>query len=135
MELKKELEKLKLYINDTDVNKFKEQYEFLEKNFTSEAEIKQIGQFIESAIDKHVEEGNKSFDDLKLKIQLIENKEIIPLSYIARNYFKKSKNWIYQRVNGYQVNGKTSKFTDSEIEKFNFALQDISKRLGSIAIH
>jgi hypothetical protein len=56
-------------------------------------------------------------------------------SYIARNYFKKSKNWIYQRVNGYQVNGKTSRFTDSEIEKFNFALQDISKRLGSIAIH
>jgi hypothetical protein len=134
MELTKELEKLKLYIG-TDVDKFKVQYEYLVKNFTSETEIKQINQFIESAIDKHIEAGNKSFDDLKLKVQLIENKEIIPLSYIARNYFKKSKNWVYQRVNGYQVNGKTSKFTDSEIEKFNFALQDISKRLGSISIH
>ena len=50
-------------------------------------------------------------------------------------YFKKSKSWLYQRLNRNNINGKPVKFTKNEIETFNFAIQDISKKLGSTSIH
>ncbi|MDR3339838.1 MAG: DUF5053 domain-containing protein [Candidatus Symbiothrix sp.] len=43
--------------------------------------------------------------------------------------------WLHQKINGNVKNGKPAKFTNAEIEIFNFALQDISKKIGSIAIH
>ena len=58
--------------------------------------------------------------------------EIIPLSYIARVYFGKSKQWLYQRVNGYTINGKQAKFSDDQLHTFNNALKDIGQKLGSI---
>jgi hypothetical protein len=72
-------------------------------------------------------------EEIKLRVFLIENKEIIPISYIARNYFMKSKDWMYQRINGNKVNGKPAKFSPSEIKTFHLAIQDIGKKLGSIA--
>lgn len=54
---------------------------------------------------------------------------IISLSYIAKNYFGKTKSWLYQRVNGNLVNGKPAKFTDEEKEILNSALKDIANRL------
>lgn len=59
---------------------------------------------------------------------------ILPLSHIAEHYFKKSRQWLYQRINGNIVNGKPAQFTDEEIETLNFALQDISKKIGSIRV-
>ena len=68
-------------------------------------------------------------------MQLIKNSEILPLSYIARHYFKKTKSWLYQRINENNINGKSVKFTKSEKEIFNNALNDICERIGSINMH
>ncbi|MFR3329712.1 MAG: DUF5053 domain-containing protein [Odoribacter splanchnicus] len=65
-------------------------------------------------------------EELILKEKLGELPEIISLSYIARKYFGKSRNWLYQRINGYIVNGKPASFTPDERRKFSEALQDIS---------
>jgi hypothetical protein len=37
-------------------------------------------------------------------------------------------------VNGSIVNGKPAKFTPAEIDTLNYALQDISKKIGSTVI-
>jgi hypothetical protein len=132
MELKKELEKLMSYFG-TDTPKFKEQYTFIRENFKSESEILQMNELIDDAIAASMENGKKTMNEIRFRVFLIENREIIPVAYIARNYFKKSKNWMYQRINGNTVNGKPAKFTSSEIETFNFALQEIGNKLGSIA--
>jgi len=64
------------------------------------------------------------------KIQLSEMLEIIPLNYIAKMYFGKSKQWLYQRlVNG---NGKPANFTSDQLQIFNSALKDIGNKVSSI---
>ncbi|GHT39258.1 hypothetical protein FACS189437_02080 [Bacteroidia bacterium] len=136
MELKNELEKLRSYfksVNEEDVSKFKQQYKLLTENFTSESEVKQIENFMDTMVAEYMEESDKAMDDIRIRYHLIMNKEIIPLAYIARNYFKKSKNWLYQRLNGNVVNGKPANFSPSEIQTLHVALSDISNKIGSIA--
>ena len=44
-------------------------------------------------------------------------KEILPvisLPFIAKKYFGKTKEWLYQRINRNIVNGKPAKFTSEE---------------------
>ena len=135
MKLLNELEKLKFYFQGHNANAFKKQLALLKKNFISEVEIEQIDVFIEKMVNKEMELRNKEFNEIKLQAALIINKEIIPFSYIAKNYFHKSKAWLYQRLNGNNINGKPVRLTEKETEVFNFALQDISKKIGSICIH
>jgi hypothetical protein len=132
MELKIELEKLERYFLNLDVNKFKEQYTLLKNDFTSESEIKQIDDFFNIMSKKLEEESEQTLDEIRLSCHLALNKEIIPFSYIAKNYFKKSKEWLYQRLNENIVNGKPAKFSESEVKTFNFALHDISKKINQI---
>ena len=134
MELINELEKLKTLFQNHNTNEFKKQLTLLKDNFTSETDAKQIDVFIDKMVKEEMAERDRSFNDIKLQTELILNKEIIPFSYIAKNYFKRSKSWLYQRLNGNNINGKPVKFTENEIETFNFAIQDISRKLGAISI-
>ncbi len=70
-----------------------------------------------------------NIEEFKIKEKLGDLTEAINFSYIARKYFGKSKHWLYQRINGYKVNGKVAQFTSEEKEKFNAALSDISSKI------
>lgn len=70
--------------------------------------------------------------DLKIKLQ--EVSEIISLSYIAKNYFNKTRQWLYQRINGNVVDGKKREFTSEQMKTLNLALKDISKKIGSLSV-
>jgi len=133
MRLAEQLEILKIIHDVGDVEKFKEQYLILKENFISESEVKQIDDFIEKMLNESMEESDRNMEEIRLRCHLILNKEIIPVSYIAKNYFKKSKEWLYHRINGNIINGKPAKFSENEIKVFNIALQDIGKKIGSIA--
>ena len=133
MKITDQLEILKIIHDAGDTEKFKEQYLFLKENFTSESEVKSIEDFVDKMLKESMEESERNMEEIRLRYHLILNKELIPVSYIAKNYFKKSKEWMYQRINGNLVNGKPVKFSESEIKTFNFALQDIGKKIGSIA--
>ncbi len=65
------------------------------------------------------------------KLYLGELGDMINLSYVAKKYFKKSRAWLSQRINGNLVNGTPAKFTEEELKVFNYALADMSKILGS----
>lgn len=56
------------------------------------------------------------------------------LSFIAENYFHKSRSWFSQRLNGATVNGKPARFTSEELEVLAYALKDISKKIADISI-
>lgn len=82
-----------------------------------------------------LELSNLKLNELKeinIKASLEEVSEFISLSYVAKKYFNKSKEWLYQRINGYTVNGKPAQFTNEEIGTLNYALQDLSKKIGSV---
>jgi len=134
MKITDQLEILKTMYEAGDSEKFKEQYLFLKENFTTESDVNQIEEFTGKMIDESIRESDRNMAEIRLRGHLIVNKDIIPVSYIAKNYFKKSKEWMYQRINGNLVNGKPARFSETEIETFNFALQDISRRIGSINI-
>lgn len=66
--------------------------------------------------------------------QLEEVLNYISLSSVATDYFGKSKQWLYQRVKGYSVNGKPASFTEKEKEHFVSALLDISDKIRATAL-
>lgn len=105
----------------------REREEHLEKMAESEREayISASKQGLNETL-KDAEAFIEKAEDKILKEKLGELPEIISLSYIARKYFGKSRNWLYQRINGYMVNGKPASFTPDERRKFTEALQDIS---------
>ena len=71
---------------------------------------------------------------VRVREQLENALPLLPLSYIAEHYFKKSRQWLYQKINANIVNGKPAQFTEEEIKTLNFALQDISRKIGSVSI-
>jgi len=134
MEIKSELEKLKVLYDNNNVPKFKEQYKRIKENFTSVSDIAEIEQFSDDLVNISMQESDRTMEEIRIRYQLISNREIIPFAYIARNYFNKSRTWLYQRINGNKVNGKPAEFSPTEAATFNHALQDISKRLSSIHV-
>jgi hypothetical protein len=64
----------------------------------------------------------------------MEVTKVVSLSYIAKNYFNRTRQWLYQKINGNIVNGRPVKFTQEEIDTLNFAIHDISRKLSSITI-
>lgn len=52
---------------------------------------------------------------------------------ISKDYFGYSRSWIYQRLNGYDGNGRPTEFTDSQKDTLRHALRDIAKKLNEAA--
>lgn len=58
--------------------------------------------------------------------------EDINWAYLAKNYFGKSRSWLYHKFNGMN-NGKPDDFSDVDREKLKGALCDIADRLRRTA--
>ncbi|MDR0824595.1 MAG: DUF5053 domain-containing protein [Prevotella sp.] len=135
MALQDELLKLRTLLDNEEMEKASELTAEIRKNYTSQEDKDRIDEFISAGLDQLIEETDIFINDMKIRMQLIEILDVVSISYIAKKYFNKSRQWLYQKINGNTKNGKTVRFTQSEIDTFNFALQDISKKIGSIAIH
>jgi hypothetical protein len=58
--------------------------------------------------------------------------ELVNWAYLSRNYFGKSRSWIYHKFSG-QNNGKPDDFSEVDRETLKEALLDISKKISNIA--
>lgn len=85
-------------------------------------------------INNSLDEIGEEIKELSARAQLAETYELLPISYIAKEYFGKTAAWLYQRLNGYKVRGKVYSLTDEEKNVFNRAVQDIAQRIGSVSI-
>lgn len=85
-------------------------------------------------IKEDILQVNADIKGLIIKEQLKDTYDILPISYIAKNYFNKSAAWLYQRINGTKVRGRVYTLNEKEKSIFNDALQDISKQIGSLSI-
>lgn len=54
--------------------------------------------------------------------------EDINWAYLAKNYFGKSRSWLYHKFNGMN-NGKADDFNEADRQKLKGALADIANRL------
>ena len=75
-----------------------------------------------------------SAKELRMREQLNDILPAISLAYIAKTYFGKTRQWLYQRINGSLVNGKPAKMTPDEAKNFEFALKDLGARLSSLHV-
>jgi hypothetical protein len=98
-----------------------------------ELSVKNPEQFA-AGFEKSLQDSINEYRINTVKEQLKDVSEFISLSYIAKNYFNKSRTWIYQRINNHEVNGRPVYFTQQEVNTLNFALEDISHKIGSLKI-
>lgn len=63
-----------------------------------------------------------------------EDYKLLPISYIAKNYFNKSASWLLQRLNGYQVRGKVYTLNTEQKGIFNHAVKEISNRISALQL-
>lgn len=130
-ELKKELEQLKA---DFGTPEFDIGLEVMKGKYVSDEEKKLISECVLSLLDKVGEDIKTIKTELNVLEAVKGISDMISFKYIAEKYFHKSKSWFSQRLNGNNVHGKPCKFSDEELEILRFALQDISKKIGSLSI-
>lgn len=58
--------------------------------------------------------------------------EEVNWSYLAKNYFGKSRSWLYHKFSGVN-NGVADDFSDIDREKLKYALKDIAQRVNAVA--
>ena len=71
--------------------------------------------------------------DVDIKKIVREAQDVVSLSYIAKQYFNKDRSWLYQRINGTLVNGKTAAFTEQELTILANSLKNIGLKLSEIS--
>jgi hypothetical protein len=66
-------------------------------------------------------------------LAMVDVGEYLNIAAISRGYFKKSTNWLAQRLHGYIVCGKPAKFKPEEYDQLSHVLRDIAEKLNSAA--
>lgn len=129
-ETEKKIEALKSCIGKTDEESrriFTESIAYLKANDSED---------VQRTLSEIIKEGlrNTKKEIEVLKTQIEDVYDILPLSYIAKRYFNKSRAWLYQRLNGYKVKGKTYTLNEEEKRIFNAAMQELSAKIGSVQL-
>ena len=76
----------------------------------------------------------EKLDAAIIRKKLGDMPDALSMSYIAKNYFGKTSTWLYQRINGNNVNGKKAGFTSEEALQLQDALHDLGRRLSTIVL-
>lgn len=128
--IKAKFKEIKKYIGESDAEsraKMDEFNKWLQENDSPEVQ-EQLYAFMQEGVGQLEEEV------ADLRKQIGTEYDLLPLSYIAKHYFGKSKAWLFQRINGYRVRGKVYTLNDEQKAIFNEAVQDIAKKIGSVHI-
>jgi hypothetical protein len=76
-----------------------------------------------------IKETTDRLKEDRLRKRLEPTLSAISVSYLAKNYFGKTPQWFYQRLNGNIVNGTEAKFTEDELKTLSGAIIDLSDKL------
>lgn len=93
----------------------------------SDEEKNKVRESFMDSLDETLENTKERLSEIDISLDLMEISKYVSLSKIASDYFGKSKEWLYQRIKGYTVNGKRAGFTPDERKKLSEALEDISR--------
>lgn len=129
-----ELKKLNTLLKAGKEEEYKKEFNRIQEEYTTSEDKSKIADFIINGFQEIDEELHLLDKRISIQEQLEPVKEIVSLSYIAKNYFGKSAAWLQQRIYGYKVRGKVYTLSSKDIDILNAAIQDISKKLGGIII-
>ncbi|MDR0567401.1 MAG: DUF5053 domain-containing protein [Prevotellaceae bacterium] len=100
----------------------------------SETEKQAVKKEFLASLDDKLAETAQRLKEVDIAIELAEASEHVNLAAIATQYFGKTKEWLYQRIKGYKVNGKPAQLTESERKTLSAALQDISRKIYNASL-
>jgi hypothetical protein len=100
----------------------------------SENEKKEVQRIFLESQNALIVEGREALEELKLKTELERVSEFVSMSYIARKYFGKSRQWLNNRIKGNLVNGKPAVFSGNELKLFSTALNQLSVEMKDTAL-
>lgn len=101
---------------------------WIEEHSESEEAQQQLDNFLDSEL------GKQKAEIAALRMQIEDSYEILPVAYIAKNYFGKTRQWLYQRLNGTPVRGHVYTLNQEQKQTFNMAVQDIARQIGSLRL-
>lgn len=113
---------------------FEKRLQSIKQEYTSIEDKRLISEALLVQMNETKEDMKNISEMLSVKEQMKEITEIVSLAYIADRYFGKTKAWLYQRLNGNKVRGRVYSLNQKEVETLNFALKDISEKIGSLSI-
>lgn len=112
-------------------------FEFLQ-SIVNEAKTEEEKRLTDELAQSLLLSANQTLDTLEEEVaeysirQKMGNlAEAINFAFIAREYFGKSRSWLYHKIKGDIVNGKPASFTPIEKETFYNALNDIKSQLSA----
>ena len=123
-ELRKEFEEFQKLKTEDERQLFK-QKRIQRFESKTEEERKAYLENSESGLNNAIKEA----EDLIERVNLGEVSEMISVAYIAQKYFGKTRQWLYQRLNGNAVHGKPAQFTIEEKIRLKESLLDISEHI------
>ena len=136
MNAKKEVENLReefLLLNtDEQLVQFDEKFK---SNFSSKSEEQKkefANAFADSALGS-VQNAKNVCDYVDIRLKMNSILDIVSMSYISKNYFRRSKSWFSQRLNRHVINGSPVAFTKEELGVLTNALNDIGVRIQNTA--
>jgi hypothetical protein len=97
------------------------------------AEKERLGEAVISVKLSKMEEIREIDREIKFLDQLDGLEKYLNMAQLAKSCFGKTRTWLYQRLHGWNVHGKPSRFTDSERKQFADALLSLSEKLKSVA--
>ena len=94
---------------------------------------KEVSEVAEPFLEENITRLEGETKALRSQIEA-EDYKLLPISYIAKNYFNKSASWLLQRINGYQVRGKVYTLNEEQKGIFNHAVKEISNRISALQL-
>ncbi len=116
---------------------FDKELDKISETYTTAKDLQQVEAFMSERlknVGKSIAEMKKEVEHLRVKEQLSDISEVVNLSYIARTYFHKSKQWLSQRINENVVGGKPRTLSPDDKQILNRALADLSQKIGSVTV-
>ena len=92
----------------------------------TEEEKREFAEILSNKAQQTIDQSQALIDEYDFKQALKDIVPAITWSYIAEEYFNKSRSWFSQRMNGYHV-------TDDEIDLLSDSLLDLSERIKKSA--
>jgi hypothetical protein len=136
MKAREEIEKLKREFISLNTEDERKEFDVKFHNHidakTDEEKQEFADAFVESA-KRDTKRIREFCDDVNIRLKLEEILEVVSMSYIAKNYFHKSKGWLSQKINGNITNGTPTAFNNDEINILSTALIDISAKIHNTA--
>ena len=96
--------------------------------------IAQDGDAFTAAMIHSLTETADKAEQLAIKVKPKEITPAVSLAYISKTYFNKTRAWLYQRINGNEVNGKIVEFSNDELKTLKYAFNDLSKQLRAASV-